>query len=331
MQLSVVSPAHNEAANLENLIQQLTEVLDRLDLEWEIVLVDDGSADETWRLCEEAARRDPRVRGLRLSRNFGHQVALTAGLAASDGDLVITMDSDLQHPPEVVPGLLSEARNGSEVVYAIRASAAGESWLKRRSAGLFYRLLNRMTSLSLPHGGADFRLMSRRVVDGLLAMPERHRFLRGMTRWVGYSQTAIEYEQPVRQNGRSKYTLTRMIRFAWDAVASFSAVPLRAASVLGFAVSGLGAVYLGYVLFVEFFTDSAVQGWTSVIAAILVLSGVQLICLGLIGQYLGRVYDEVKGRPLYFVAEETRDTQRKPFADTSPSSSRESPTSLTPY
>lgn len=304
MSLSVVCPAHDEAANLTQLLRRLVAVLEGTGQEWEIVLVDDGSADQTWSLTAEAATREERIRGLKLSRNFGHQVALTAGLWASEGDLVVTMDSDLQHPPEVIPALLDRADEGNDVVYAVRAAATGEGLIKRASAALFYRLLNRMTSLQLPDGGADFRLMSRRVVDALLAMPERHRFLRGMTRWVGYSQAVISYEQPLRDGGRSNYTLRRMVRFAWDAIASFSAVPLRLASVLGFAVSGLGALYLAYVLGAFFIFARPTPGWTSTVAAVLVLSGVQLICLGLIGQYLGRMYDEVKGRPLFFIADE---------------------------
>jgi dolichol-phosphate mannosyltransferase len=306
MRLCVVCPAYDEAANVPELLRQLKAVLDGTGLDWEVIVVDDGSEDETWRLLEQAAREDGRIRALRFSRNFGHQVALTAGLAASSADLVVTMDSDLQHPPEAIPALLARAREGYDVVYAVRSGTEGESWLKRHSAPLFYRLLNRMTSLNLPRGGADFRLMSRRVVDALMAMPEKNRFLRGMTRWVGFEQTVIEYEQPARESGRSKYTLRRMTRFAWDAIASFSAIPLRAASVFGFVVSGLGALYLVYVLAIRFFTDNAVEGWTSVVAAVLVLSGVQLICLGFIGQYLGRMYDEVKGRPLYLIADDTR-------------------------
>jgi glycosyltransferase involved in cell wall biosynthesis len=310
MRLTVVCPAYDEAENVTELVRRLTVVLERTGLEWEVIVVDDGSQDRTWQLLERAAESEPRVRALRFSRNFGHQIALTAGLSASTGDLVVTMDSDLQHPPEVIPDLLDKAREGYDVVYAVRSVANGEGWLKRRSAEFFYRLLNRMTSLNLPRGGADFRLMSRRVVDGIMAMPERNRFLRGMTRWVGYEQTVIEYEQPARRGGRSKYTLRRMTRFAWDAIASFSALPLRAASVFGFVVSGLGAVYLMYVLGVRFFSDDALEGWTSVVAAILVLSGVQLICLGFIGQYLGRMYDEVKGRPLYLIADDTLEEDR---------------------
>jgi polyisoprenyl-phosphate glycosyltransferase len=311
MRLTVVCPAYDEAENVAELVRRLTVALERTGLEWEVIVVDDGSEDQTWQLLERAAESEPRVRALRLSRNFGHQIALTAGLSASTGDLVVTMDSDLQHPPEVIRDLVDKAREGYDVVYAVRSAANGEGWLKRHSAEFFYRLLNRMTSLNLPRGGADFRLMSRRVVDGILAMPEKHRFLRGMTRWVGFEQTAIEYEQPAREGGRSKYNLRQMTRFAWDAIASFSALPLRAASVLGFAVSGLGALYLIYVLGVRFFSDDAIAGWTSVVAAVLVLSGVQLICLGFIGQYLGRMYEEVKGRPLFLIADDTRGGDRQ--------------------
>jgi glycosyltransferase involved in cell wall biosynthesis len=327
MRLSVVCPAYDEAENIDELIRRLTQVLGELELDWEIVIVDDGSDDPTWELLAEAAQRDQRIRALRLSRNFGHQVALTAGLAASDGDLVITMDSDLQHPPELIPDLIGEARRGHDVVYAVREAAEGESWVKRRSAELFYRILNKMTSLNLPRGGADFRLMSRRVVDALMSMPERHRFLRGMTRWVGYPQSEIEYQQPTRQGGRSKYTLPHMLRLAWDAIASFSAIPLRAASVLGFMVSGLGALYLVYVLAAHFI-GNAVAGWTSVVAAVLVLSGVQLICLGLIGQYVGRMYDEMKSRPLYFISEDTRSPGKGPVAEEAAAQGRET---LTPF
>lgn len=307
MKLSVVLPAHNEAACLSSLIPRLTEVLDESDREWEIVFVDDGSVDATWPLLKEAADRDPRIRALRLSRNFGHQMALTAGLEVADGDAVITMDSDLQHPPEVIPALLEKAAEGFDIVYAVRGKHDAEGRYKVVSARVFYWLLNRLASLDLPHGGADFRYMSRRAVDALLAMPERHRFLRGMTRWVGYSQSYIEYERQARMAGRSKYTQRRMLRFALDAVVSFSALPLRIASLFGLLFSVLGSFYLVYVLALRLFTDDVVSGWTSVIGVALVLGGVQLACLGIIGQYIGRMYDELKGRPLFVVWEDTRD------------------------
>lgn len=305
MKLSVVLPAHNEAACLGSLIPRLTQVLEESGHEWQIVFVDDGSDDATWPLLKEAAGRDPRIRALRLSRNFGHQMALTAGLEIADGDAVITMDSDLQHPPELIPALLDKAAEGFDVVYAVRGTHDAEGRYKVVSARIFYWLLNRLASLDLPHGGADFRYMSRRAVDALLAMPERHRFLRGMTRWVGYSQSVIEYERQKRSAGRSKYTQRRMLRFALDAVVSFSALPLRIASVFGFLFSVFGSLYLLYVIAARLFTDDVVPGWTSVVGVALVLGGVQLACLGIIGQYIGRMYDELKGRPLFVVWEDT--------------------------
>jgi polyisoprenyl-phosphate glycosyltransferase len=271
----------------------------------EVILVDDGSRDSTWAQLKDAADRDERIRAVRFSRNFGHQIALSAGLRLASGDAVVTMDSDLQHPPELIRSLLAKAAEGYDVVYAVRSATDSESWFKRNSARLFYWLLGRLTALDLPQAGGDFRYMSRRVVDALLAMPERHRFLRGMTRWVGYEQATVKYEREPRLAGASKYTLRKMLAFGWDAIISFSTLPLRIASMLGFAISFLGLVYLTYVIAVRLFTDQAVAGWTSVVAAVLILGGVQLLCLGIIGQYLGRMYDEVKARPLFLVSEDT--------------------------
>jgi polyisoprenyl-phosphate glycosyltransferase len=305
MKLSIVLPVRDEAPVIPELIPRLTRVLDELDDSWEMILVDDGSKDSSWALLEAAADRDERVRAIRFTRNFGHQIALSAGLHLASGDAVITMDSDLQHPPELIPGLLAKAAEGYDVVYAVRSSSDSSGWFKRTSARLFYGVLGRLTALDLPQAGGDFRFMSRPVVDALLAMPERHRFLRGMTRWVGYEQGTIEFDRPPRPAGASKYTLRKMLGFGWDAIISFSSVPLRIASVLGFVFSFLGLVYLTYVIAVRLFTDQAVAGWTSVVAAVVVLGGVQLLCLGIIGQYLGRMYDEIKGRPLFLVAEDT--------------------------
>jgi glycosyltransferase involved in cell wall biosynthesis len=307
MKVSVVLPAQNEAPCVGELIGRLTAVLERSGGDWEVVFVDDGSTDETWHLVHEAARRDPRIRGLRLSRNFGHQIALTAGLESAEGEFVITMDSDLQHPPELIPALIEKSREGYDVVYAVRGPKDTEGWFKVTSAKVFYWLLNRLSSLDLPHGGADFRGMSRRVVNAVLAMPERHRFLRGMTRWVGYPQAVIEYDRIPRHAGRSKYTQRKMIRFAFDAVVNFSALPLRIASFLGFAFSFLGGLYLIFIIVARVFSDEVVPGWTSVVGVALVLGGVQLACLGIIGQYIGRMYDEMKARPLFFVWQDTRE------------------------
>jgi polyisoprenyl-phosphate glycosyltransferase len=284
---------------------RLRQVLESMPVEWEAIVVHDGSTDATWAVIEQAFRGDSRVRGIRLSRNFGHQVALTAGLSASTGDAVVTMDGDLQHPPEAIPALVKKAEEGFDVVYAVRDATTSERSFKALSSRLFYRSVNALTSLDLPIGGADFRLMSRRVVDALLVMPERHRFLRGMTRWVGFPQGTIQYEQDARFDGATKYTLRSMVRLAVDAIAGFSALPLRLASMLGLFLSFLGALYFLYVIGVRLFTDSAVEGWTSVIGVTLVLGGVQLACIGIIGHYLGRIYDEIKNRPLFVVESDT--------------------------
>jgi polyisoprenyl-phosphate glycosyltransferase len=305
VKISIILPAHNEAPVLGELLTRLDEVLGSLEHDFEVICVDDGSTDGTWEIMANRARTDRRYRCLRLSRNFGHQIALTAGLWATDGDAVVTMDADLQHPPEVIGDLIAKAGEGFDVVTAVRRLEDAEGWFKVTSARFFYRLLNRLTALDLPNGGADFRYLSRTVVDAQLQMPERHRFLRGMTRWVGFRQTVITYERAARPAGESKYTIRNMFAFAMDAIVSFSAVPLRIASVLGLIVSMLGGLYAVYVIGVNIFTDNTVPGWTSVVVAVLVLGGVQLACIGIIGQYLGRVYEEVKGRPLFIVWEDT--------------------------
>lgn len=306
MDLSVVAPAFNEAPVLPAFVARVLAVLDGLDCEAELVIVDDGSCDGTWEAINEATAADRRVRGIRLSRNFGHQAALTAGLAAADGDAVVTLDADLQHPPEVIAELLATAREGYDVVCAVRSPDDAEGPFKRLSAKLFYFTLNKLTSLELPEGAADFRYMSRRVVNVLLSMPERHRFLRGMTRWAGFQQTFIQYNRGDRHAGSSKYGFGKMMLLAWDAVTSFSAIPLRVAGMLGVAVSLLGWAYLLYAICVHVFTHQTVSGWTSVTAAVVLLGGVQLICLGIFGQYLGRMYEDIKGRPLFLIADDTR-------------------------
>ena len=305
MTLSVVLPAFNEVSGIREVLARLYRALDGLPVEAEVLVVDDGSTDGTWEALLEESGARPELRAIRLSRNFGHQVALTAGLMAARGDFVITMDSDLQHPPEMIPSLVEQAEKGYDVVYAVRGPGDSEGRLKIATARAFYWLLDRMTALELPHGGADFRIMSRRAVDALLSMPERHRFLRGMTRWIGFEQTFIEYARGDRAGGSSKYTWRRMVRLAIDGIVSFSAFPLRVASAVGALVALAGAVYLVYVLGVRIFTDDAVPGWTSVVIVSLLLGGVQLMFIGLIGQYLSRMYDEDKARPLFFIAADT--------------------------
>lgn len=318
--VSVVLPAHDEAASLEALFARLAEVLSSVAESWEIIVVDDGSTDETWACLSRIAAGDPRIRGLRLSRNFGHQVALSAGLGAARGRAVITMDADLQHPPELIPELMAKGREGCDVVYAVRDEDDAEGWLKVHTAHVFYWLLNKLTGLDLPTGAADYRYMSRPVVDALQTMPERNRFLRGMTRWVGFDQATVTYRRGPRESGASKYTVRRMIGFALDAMASFSSLPLRLASWLGTVVSLLGMLYACYVLLNWAFSDTAIPGWTSVIITVLILGGAQLACLGIVGQYLGRVYDETKGRPLFLIRDDTRTAARRAAGDQRPGS-----------
>jgi dolichol-phosphate mannosyltransferase len=305
VKLSVVIPARDEMRALPELFARLRPVLTELTSDWEVVVVDDGSSDGTWQVIEAASSEDSRIRGLRLSRNFGHQVALTAGLSATSGEYVVTMDADLQHPPETVGPLLHKAQEGFDVVYAVRTGTDVERRMKVSTARWFYRTLNALTSLDLPPSGGDFRLMSRRVVDVLLLMPERHRFLRGMTRWVGFDQATVEFDRDARFGGHTKYTQRAMLRLALDAIVGFSAVPLRVASMLGLFLSFLGSLYFLYVIGVRLFSDSAVPGWTSVLGVVLLLGGVQLACIGIIGQYLGRMYDELKNRPLFVLRADT--------------------------
>jgi dolichol-phosphate mannosyltransferase len=285
--------------------------MEGLDCDWEALFVEDSSTDGTWELLREMAGADKRVRALRLSRSFGHQGALTAGMWAAEGDLVITMDGDLQHPPETIPAMLAKAAEGNDVVYAVRSPADSESRLTVLRAHAFYWTLNRLARLDLPHGVADFRCMSRRVVNALVSMPERSRFLRGMTRWVGFRQSIVEYDRAARAGGESKYTMTAMARLAADAVMSFSTIPLKVASVLGLLVSLVGVTYGLFTVVQRLFQAKVVPGYASLLVAVLILGGVQLACIGVIGQYLGRVYEESKGRPLVIIWEDTREPARQ--------------------
>jgi glycosyltransferase involved in cell wall biosynthesis len=307
MHVSVVVPIHNEAEVLPLFLDRLVPVLEGLGREWEVILVEDSSTDGTWDLVQDVAARDARVRGLRLSRSFGHQGALTAGMWAAEGDYVITMDGDLQHPPETVPALLDKAAEGYDVVYAVRSAIDTERRLTVLRAHAFYWVLNRLARLDLPHGVADFRCMSRQVVNAVASMPERNRFLRGMTRWVGFNQATVQYDRAARAGGFSKYSTRAMVRLAADAIVSFSTIPLKIASVLGSIISLLGLVYGLVVVVQRLVSGTSVPGFTTLIVALMVVGGVQLACLGIIGQYLGRVYDESKGRPLFIVWEDTRE------------------------
>lgn len=300
--LSVVVPVFNEEDNLAALHSRLSQVLAGVAEEWEIVFVDDGSRDRSWDLICELAAADGHVRGLRFSRNFGHQMAFAAGLEHARGEVVVIMDADLQDPPELIPDLLAKHREGYEVVYAVRQSRAGETAFKKATAAMFYRTLRAITRVDIPVDTGDFRLMGPRALAAFRRLGEQHRFTRGLVAWLGFTQVGVPYARAPRHAGETHYPLRTMLRLAVDAITSFSHVPLQLATWLGFVVSGLSFLYILVVIALKF-AGISWPGYTSLMAAILFLGGVQLVMIGLLGEYLGRVYDEVKGRPLYLVQE----------------------------
>ena len=299
--LTVLVPCFNEQAVLGELHRRLTGVLAPTGLSYELLFVDDGSRDGTLAGLLALQAADPRVAVLGLSRNFGHQLALTAGLDHARGEAVVVIDADLQDPPELIPRMVELWRAGSDVVYGQRRARQGESVFKRGTAALFYRVMRRLTSVEIPVDTGDFRLLSRRVVEAMKRLPEHHRFVRGMVAWVGFRQTPLPYERAPRFAGETKYPLRRMVRFALDAAVSFSFLPLRLTTFAGFAIS-LGCFgYAGYAIWAKLANDVDLPGWASLMVAVMFLGGVQLLGLGIIGEYLGRVYEEVKARPLYLV------------------------------
>lgn len=302
--VSVVIPCFNEEESIHATHLRLTEVLAGIDgHSHEIVYVDDGSRDQTPALLRDIQAGDPHVRVVHLSRNFGHQFAVTAGLAHADGDAVVIMDADLQDPPEIVPQMLALWSQGYEVVYGVRTDREGETAFKLLTARLFYRLIRRLSDTEIPLDTGDFRLLDRRVVEAIVAMPERDRFIRGMVSWVGFRQIGCPYRRAPRFAGTTKYPLARMAKFAVDGVLSFSIKPLRLSTWMGFLSAGLALLGILYALVLRLFTSIWVTGWTALIIAILFLGGVQLISLGIIGEYLGRLYGEAKRRPLFLVRE----------------------------
>jgi polyisoprenyl-phosphate glycosyltransferase len=302
-ELSVVLPVFNESENLPELRERLTKALEACGRTWEVVFVDDGSRDASFEIMASYAKEDPRLRVVRFSRNFGHQMALTAGVDAARGRVVAVMDADLQDPPELLPEMLARVDEGYEVVYAVRTAREGESAFKKATAHFFYRLMRRWTNVEIPVDVGDFRLMGPRAVAAFRRLRERHRFIRGMTAWVGFRQIGVPYKRPPRTRGETNWPLKKMIRFAVDALTSFSYVPLQLSSWLGFAVSLFAFFYIAVVLSLKVLRIN-VPGWTTLMVFILLLGGVQLILIGVLGEYLGRIYEEVKGRPLYLVSEE---------------------------
>ena len=301
--ISVVVPCYNEEAVLAATHRRLVDTLSRFGFEFETIYVDDGSSDRTPEILRVLQAASDSVRVLRLSRNFGHQIAVTAGLEHAGGDAVVLIDADLQDPPELLPDMVAEWLNGYDVVYGVRADRDGETPFKLWTAKLFYRLINLLSSTRIPLDTGDFRLMDRKVVDAILAMPERDRFLRGMISWVGFRQTGITYHRAPRAAGTSKYPFVKMVRFAADGVLSFSIIPLRLATWLGFATSLVALIGIVVALGFRLWTNRWVTGWASLFLGELFLGGVQLICVGIIGEYVGRIYGESKNRPLYFLQE----------------------------
>jgi dolichol-phosphate mannosyltransferase len=302
--VSVVIPCYNEAGTLRETHRRVRQAFSRFGpYQCEIVYVDDGSTDGTPALLRELQAGDPHVRVVYLARNFGHQFAVTAGLAHAGGDAVAIMDADLQDPPEVIGQMLERWREGYEVVYGVRIDREGETRFKLWTASFFYRLINRLSDTDIPLDTGDFRLLDRKVADAILRMPERDRFLRGMVSWAGYRQIGVPYSRAARFAGETKYPLARMVRFALDGIISFSVKPLRLSTVLGFMSAGLALVAIIYALAMRLFSRNWVTGWTALMIAILFLGGIQLISLGIIGEYVGRLYGEAKRRPLYLVRE----------------------------
>jgi dolichol-phosphate mannosyltransferase len=304
MLLSIVVPCYNEEQVIVETNRQLVATLAALDgLDFEIVYVDDGSSDATVDRLRAIQDTNPHARVVRLSRNFGHQLAVSAGLEHASGDGVVIIDADLQDPPEVILEMVARWRDGYDVVYGMRTDRAGETAFKLWTAKLFYRFINRLSKVQLPLDVGDFRLLDRRVVDVLLSMPERDRFLRGMVSWIGFRQVAVMYRRAERHAGKSKYPLFKMLQFAADGVISFSLTPLRLALWVGFLSIGLAFAGILYALIIRLYTNDWVRGWTSIFTAVLFIGGAQLVTLGIIGEYIGRIYAEVKRRPLYVVQE----------------------------
>src|ERR1700734_1916126 len=302
--ISIVVPCLNEEEVLRETNRRLVAVLEQLPQKFEILYVDDGSTDRTPEILRELQALDERIRVVRFSRNFGHQLAITAGLEHASGDAVAIIDADLQDPPEVIADFVAKWMDGYDVVYGVRSERQGETAFKLWTAKWFYRFIGKLSDTEIPLDTGDFRLMDRRVVDALLAMPERDRYVRGMVSWIGFSQTAAPYRRGARVAGATKFSLIKMLRFATDGIVSFSILPLRLATWVGFAASGIAL--LGILITVVerlMGVEGLVKGWASILVAILFIGGVQLICMGIIGEYVGRIYGESKRRPLYVVRE----------------------------
>ncbi len=300
---SIIAPIYNEFDNLPELYQRVKEVMDSTREPWELILVDDGSTDGSTERIRELAAQDKTVRPVIFARNFGHQIAVTAGLDYSRGKAVVIIDADLQDPPEVILELIKKWKEGYEVVYAVRAEREGESWFKLLTASVFYRLIYRITDVKIPLDTGDFRLIDRKIVDVMNKMREKHRFLRGMAAWVGFKQVGVNYKRAARHAGVTKYPFRKMLKFAQDGITGFSYFPLQIATYLGFIAAGISVMGIPIVAILRMTGSQFFGGQATTLIAVLFLGGVQLISLGILGEYIGRIYDEVKGRPLYITKE----------------------------
>jgi polyisoprenyl-phosphate glycosyltransferase len=298
---SIIAPVFNERESLPELYRRVCEAMDGNGEPWELVLVDDGSTDGSTDEILELAKQDSRVRPIIFARNFGHQIAITAGWDYARGQAVVIIDADLQDPPEVILDLASKWKEGYEVVYAVRAEREGESWFKKLTASIFYRLIYRITDVKIPLDTGDFRLMDRKVVEVLKQMGERHRFPRGMSAWVGFRQIGVNYKRAARYSGVTKYPFNKMVKLALNAITSFSYFPLQVATYFGFASAGIAILAIPIVVYLRMAGIPQFTGQATTLIAVLFLGGVQLISLGILGEYIGRLYDEAKGRPLYIV------------------------------
>lgn len=300
---SVVIPIFNEEENIPVLYKRLIDVFKGIEGNYEIIFVDDGSYDSSWHLLNKIYKNNSHVKIFKFSRNFGHQIAISAGIDAAQGDAVITMDGDLQDPPELIPKLIEKWKEGYQVVYAMRKARKGEKFLKKGVAGIFYRLLRGLSEIKIPMHTGDYRLMDKNIAVKLKGLKEHYRFIRGLTSWMGFKQTGVEFVREPRYKGKVKYSFWKLLRLALNGIISFSIKPLQVATFMGFATSIFAFFYAVWAIFSRFLLNKIVPGWTLPVVIVLFLGGVQLITLGIIGEYIGRIYGEVKGRPLYIIEE----------------------------
>lgn len=301
MDISVIIPVYNEEKNIQNLFDRLSEVMQNLGVSYELIFINDGSHDASIGLIKVLAKEHTEVKYIDFSRNFGHQIAVTAGIDKTIGDAVVIIDADLQDPPELIAEMWKKRSEGFDVIYAKRKNRKGESWLKLWTAKVFYRILSKMTSISIPVDTGDFRMMDKKIVHVLREMPEKNKYLRGQISWVGFNQTYVEYDRAKRHAGETGYTFRKMLHFALDGITGFSDVPLKVVSYFGFLVSFIAFIVAIYALVSKFIWEDSVPGWTSLMIAILFIGGIQMIAIGIIGEYLSRMNHNIRNRPLYII------------------------------